>query len=1180
MKTNQRGKTCILVLLCSLFHGYAQAQVSSLANQNRNYIVETTPQREGVKTISELNLLTIQDVSQKVTYVDGFGRPSQEVYVKASPAQLDVVQMHQYDPMGREALKYLSFTSGSDGRFKADPAALLNDFYSATRASAGGYASTTKPFAETFFEASPGGRVLEQGFAGEAWQVNKDAAGKPLSTNKTVKTNVRVNDASEVCFWQYDFTTMTFSSSGFYAAGDLLVNESASEDGVKTWEFLDKGGQVVLKKSEVSAGAPVYTYMVYDAIGQLRAVIQPEGVKRLIQASATGTWAPDATFIDQWCFTYQYDEWGRVSEKKLPGAAPIYYVYNQRQQLAMAQDGHQRGRNEWAAYKYDALGRQLMFCSYPHSAALTQKQMQDALNASGLSSYDVRVPSNTSSLTVHGYTLDLSFPKLTSNGQAKVINYYDDYNFLNASSFNKPLPDSANLTNAAVITPSYRLMGRMTGTTDLFATTLFYDEKGQMIQEKKQIILSGTNVISHQYSFDGKVLETVRRHRIWGQPLVIVKKRFTYDHAGRVTSVKHRINSFPEITLAAFRYNELAHKVEKKLHSTDGVNYLQKVDYAFNIRGWMTRINDAGLSETGDLFGMELRYNEAGETAVPRRFDGNISELAWRNSLGTKKKIYGLDYDNLGRLKGAQYVAKSGTTLVDQGAFEETYAYDHNGNITNLSRYTIPVGLTTRQLCDQLVYTYNGNKLTKVEDNATGTYATMGFNNRVNEAVEYSYDTRGNIYMDRNKGITSITFGFLDPNNYAYAPLEVHTGTSNIRYNRTPSGKAYIKTVTTAAGAAKTHYMEEFEYSETVMQFFRTDEGRVIWNNTATATPVYEYTIKDHLGNARVNFTLDAATGKAKVVQANDYYPFGLTHAGGFVSGLENKYQYNGKEKLDELGLNWYDYGARMYDPELGRWHASDPLSELMQSYSLYNYAFNNPIRFTDPDGRAPMADFYDRNGQKIGTDGIDDDKIYVVYRGGDVNKVRQNTQEGKTTQVGELRDPILLPVVSVRAQMNDMVTRSNSRNDNRTDMFQGDDNQGGFHEEGGVFTEDRISHAKPGPKANPSASNASVNPFVPADGSAVGAFGPALGTVHVHPKGSVTSGAFAGSQQGFTQMPSPGNGGDHDALGNAKQQGLVQPNGYGIVIGAQNQRVTFFDENGNKFWMRLNVFLDVGKQP
>jgi len=117
---------------------------------------------------------------------------------------------------------------------------------------------------------------------------------------------------------------------------------------------------------------------------------------------------------------------------------------------------------------------------------------------------------------------------------------------------------------------------------------------------------------------------------------------------------------------------------------------------------------------------------------------------------------------------------------------------------------------------------------------------------------------------------------------------------------------------------------------------------------------VYVYISNDETTPLEVFFDdFNLTHAKGPVVQSQDYYPFGLTfNSYNRENAATQNYKYNGKEEQDDLGLDWLDYGARMYMPEIGRWGVLDPFSENYSDWSPYVYALDNPIRFIDPNGK------------------------------------------------------------------------------------------------------------------------------------------------------------------------------------------------------------------------------------
>jgi RHS repeat-associated protein len=430
-------------------------------------------------------------------------------------------------------------------------------------------------------------------------------------------------------------------------------------------------------------------------------------------------------------------------------------------------------------------------------------------------------------------------------------------------------------------------------------------------------------------------------------------------------------------------YDKLGQLQVKKTGGTDltGSAAYQNVDYAYNIRGWLKGINDTSLLG-GDLFSFKINYNETithnvNGQIVPL-YNGNIAETSWRTSADNVLRRYGYKYDNLNRLTNAIY-QKPGSAIPVANSYNESLTYDTNGNIMSLQRNGEIDDATTIIPIDNLTYTYpaGSNKLTKVIDS---TMHSRGFKDSSdNTGDDYNYDsTFGNLTSDKNKGIASISYNHLN------LPVEIifsGATTKKIKYLYDATGVKVKKTVTEGAVVVDVDYMDGgYQYKNTILQFFPTPEGYVDYTPASgklTAESFnYVFQYKDHLGNVRMNYAMTGGgAGELTylaIKEENHYYPFGLKHENYNVDYLEfqemneavvlypplststklmHNYKYNGKELQDELGLNMYDYGARNYDPAIGRWMNIDPMAETSRRWSPYTYCYNNPVVFVDPDG-------------------------------------------------------------------------------------------------------------------------------------------------------------------------------------------------------------------------------------
>ena len=440
-------------------------------------------------------------------------------------------------------------------------------------------------------------------------------------------------------------------------------------------------------------------------------------------------------------------------------------------------------------------------------------------------------------------------------------------------------------------------------------------------------------------------------------------------------------------------------QLDYKFLGKTGIYYLQQVNYDYEANGLLKKINSNALSSSNqvlgictpfpspsvpyswdyngkDLFKLELYYNTSmsGISNTPQ-YNGNISGMKWQVK-GRKQQAYTFDYDTYDRLTAANYYDQnSNNSYTATGKFDIDLTYaDERGNIQSLDRqglYHNGGTCWSKTQIDDLSYTYypNSNRIQQINDGITNGNGVRGFKD--GGTGDYLYDSNGNMYYDPNKALT-ITYNHLN------LPEEFNFGNNDrieVLYDAA-GAKLQQKVYDNNVLISTKDYIGGVEYQDGQIESTYHAEGRVFF--TSNTIYRHEYAIKDHLGNIRLWVSDLNGNGiletPSEILQEKHYYPFGMAMEGPWMqSGVNNKYQYNGKELNEEFGLDLMDYGARWYDAAVGRWWSVDPLAEKFYSWSSYNYVYDNPLSFIDPDGRSPS------------THTNKDGNVLAVYNDGDL---------------------------------------------------------------------------------------------------------------------------------------------------------------------------------------------------
>ena len=841
------------------------------------------------------------------TYHDLLGRPVETVMKAASPAGKDIVFLNEYDDFGRPYSKYRPVPVATSAGDYADPSRIraANSFYN----------WEVYAFSKTLYEASPLDRPVEEYGPGSPWHTR----------GKSVKTAYLVNEDSGLlsCSGYLVESDTSLTCVGTLPSGNLNVVKVTDEDGNVSLTFTDKLGRKALERT-VDGERYQDIYYVYDDLGLLRYVLTPEASAVM---SSSGTFGDSSSPLSAQAYVYKYDGKGRCVSKRLPGCAPILYRYDKGDVPIFSQDGEMRKRGKWMFSFRDALGRDAVSGVWPSAQAPSPA-------VPVVATYDGASP-------LGGYSVNTPVP---SDCKPLSVSYYDDHSFMDdlVPSDARRVLACDTLSNYGIpVVGSDRSKGFLTGTAvyslaDPMSKTVssfYYDYQGRMIQSHRKEAVGGYGHIHRSLTFTGKpsrTRETVELPDGQVDSLVTVR---AYDGQDRLVSETTSLNDKSQSV--SYGYDEIG-RLTSRVYGTAANPSALTETLAYNIRDQLT-------DQNSNVFNMSLRYQEPTLGAVPK-YNGSVSEWEWNHGVGTETNAWPLSYDGVGRLTDAQRFVGG----VQTNSFSErSITYDRNSNALTLTRY----GENAATPDEILAYSYNGNLLRNISN--SGTSGGGG---------SFTHDTNGNLTRD---GLSTLDIDYNDRN----LTSRISSGGATLaEYEYLADG---TKLRALDGGGNGYQYRGSLIYTQTAGQTGSpaitldcavTSAGRIVRENTADGSSTYkvQHYLRDHLGSVRS--VIDGDTGT--VIETNDYYPFGkrIPVTNSVAEPVEattqsatspDRWLFSSKESQSFLNASipLLDFGARMYNPVIARWTASDPLSEKYYGISPYVYCLGNPIVNIDVKG-------------------------------------------------------------------------------------------------------------------------------------------------------------------------------------------------------------------------------------